>query len=225
MPRPEVPGVGPLRDVARRLRPLGSSAAYWERRYRAGGTSGEGSYGANATMKADIVNRVVVEHDLASVTEFGCGDGNQLTLLQMQRYVGLDVSAAAIETCSRHFSGDATKSFFRYDPEHFVDRARVFRADLALSQEVIFHLVEDDVFDRYMTHLFDAADRLVLICSTNHEERPTKHVRHREFTAWVADRRPEWQLRETLANPLPPGPDGEPAVADFYLFGPAATGV
>jgi hypothetical protein len=214
------PGVKQARSVVRRLRPLGSSASYWERRYRAGGTSGEGSYGENARMKADIVNRIVAEHHVESVVEFGCGDGNQLSMLDLDCYIGLDVSAAAIEMCAERFAGDVTKSFFRYDPGHFIDQARVFARDLALSQEVIFHLVEDEVFELYMHHLFAAADRLVLICSSDHDLRPTKHVRHRNFTTWVAAHITGWSLVEHVANPLPFDPTtSEGIVADFYLYG------
>ncbi len=214
-----LPGARQARAAVRRLRPLGSSASYWERRYRAGGTSGAGSYGRNAAVKAEVVNRVVREHQVGSIVEFGCGDGNQLSLIEVPSYVGLDVSAAAIEMCAARFAGDESKSFFRYDPGHFVDRSRVFARDLALSQEVIFHLVEDDVFELYMDHLFDAAERFVLICSSDLDLRPTKHVRHRVFTRWVSQHRPEWVLAEQVPNPLPQdASSGEGMLADFYLY-------
>jgi hypothetical protein len=48
-----------------------------------------------------------------------------------------------------------------YDPHYFVDHQGLFRAELGLSLEVIFHLVEDDVFDVYMRHLFASATRFV----------------------------------------------------------------
>lgn len=51
------------------------SAAYWEKRYERGGTSGPGSCGRLAQFKAEVVNRFVAEHDVQSVVEFGCGDG------------------------------------------------------------------------------------------------------------------------------------------------------
>jgi hypothetical protein len=214
------PGMRRLRRAVRRARPLGSSAEYWERRYRAGGTSGSGSYGSNARAKADVVNRVVREHDVASVVEFGCGDGNQLSLLDVPSYIGLDVSPTAIDLCTTRFADDMSKSFFRYDPVHFVDRAGVFRCDLALSQEVIFHLVEDDVFDRYMTQLFAGANRLVLICSSDHEATHAKHVRHRKFTDWVAAHKPSWSLIERIEGPSSSGPgDDDGLFADFFVYG------
>jgi cyclopropane fatty-acyl-phospholipid synthase-like methyltransferase len=211
--------MGSARDVIRRLRPLGGSAAYWERRYRGGGTSGAGSYGENAEAKAAIVNQTVAAHAVTSVIEFGCGDGNQLTLLDVPRYVGLDVAPAAIDMCARRFENDPTKSFFRYDPEHFADRAGVLRCDLALSQEVIFHLVEDEVYERYMSQLFAAASRLVLVCSSDRDEAVTKHLRHRRFTAWVTANHPDWSLAEHTPSPRPVDPlTGQGLDADFFLF-------
>jgi hypothetical protein len=56
------------------------SADYWERRYAEGGDSGHGSYGRFAEFKAEVLNRFVAEQRIESIVEFGCGDGNQLTL-------------------------------------------------------------------------------------------------------------------------------------------------
>ena len=72
-----------------------SSVAYWEGRYRAGGNSGAGSYGRLATFKAGFVNGFVELNAIRSAIEFGCGDGNQLSLLSVPRYTGVDVSPTA----------------------------------------------------------------------------------------------------------------------------------
>ena len=88
--------------------------------------------------------------------EFGCGDGNQLSLAEYPSYIGLDVSRTAIGLCQRRFSGDPAKSFFLYDGTCFTDRAGVFAADLALSLDVVYHLTEDAVFETYLRHLFAA---------------------------------------------------------------------
>ena len=90
--------------------------------------------------------------------EFGCGDGHQLSLAEYPGYIGLDVSRSAIGLCQRRFTGDRTKSFFLYDGACFTDRSSLFTADLAISLDVIFHLIEDAVFDTYMTHLFAAGE-------------------------------------------------------------------
>ena len=48
--------------------------------YASGGSSGPGSYGRLAAGKADFLNRFVEDHQIKTVLEIGCGDGNQLSL-------------------------------------------------------------------------------------------------------------------------------------------------
>lgn len=124
-----------------------SSAAYWERRYTHGGTSGVGSYGDLAKSKATFLNDFVRGHGIKSVVEFGCGDGNQLSLADYPSYVGLDVSRSAVESCVRRFVDDPTKSFYLYDGDCFADNAQLFTADLALSLDVVYHLTDDKTFE------------------------------------------------------------------------------
>jgi SAM-dependent methyltransferase len=174
----------------RTKRAFDGSANYWDSRYQLGNDSGAGSYGRFAVNKAAFVNGFVAEQGVESVIEFGCGDGNQLALARYPRYLGLDVSREAVRTCRARFEGDATKQF------KLVDEYAGERADLGLSLDVIFHLVEDDVFGEYMTRLFDAADRYVIVFSTNTNRRTPidrAHVRHRRFTDW-ADGRGDWRL-------------------------------
>jgi len=197
------------------------SAAYWENRYNAGGTSGVGSYGKLAEFKASVLNWFVAEKKITSVIEFGCGDGNQLLYAIYPRYIGLDVARKAIRLCQEKFKNDVTKSFFLYDPECFVDGAGVLRADLALSLDVLFHLVEDQVFTRYMGLLFQAGQRFVIIYSSNHDEITcSPHEREREFTNYVAAHFPQWELIAKIENQYPlskyPAPLG--SLADFYIY-------
>jgi SAM-dependent methyltransferase len=197
------------------------SKSYWERRYANGRNSGAGSYGRLAKFKAEFLNSLIPRYDIKSVLEFGCGDGHQLTLGNYPRYMGLDVSRTAIQLCRTTFAGDDTKSFRLFDPIAFVDRDRWLHADLALSLDVIYHLVEDKVFHAYMTHLFRAADRFVVIYSSNEDLRPVSpHVRHREFVRWVAEHQSDWQLVEHLPNryPFDPRQQKETSRAEFFVF-------
>jgi SAM-dependent methyltransferase len=208
-----LPGVRRLSLMRQRFGFKGS-AAYWEQNYTDGGTSGEGSYGVLARAKAEFLNAFVREHEVKSVIEFGCGDGNQLSLVSYGSYVGLDVSAAAIERCMSLFSGDESKSFFLYDGRYFRDRAQLFSADLAISLDVIYHLVEDVVFEAYMSHLFAAGGRYVVVYSSNElVQRTAPHVRHRQFTAWIDSHCPHWRLVHAET-----GPGSWPGKADFYVY-------
>jgi hypothetical protein len=208
-----IPGVRQLSSLRQRLGFNGSSA-FWEQRYARGGTSGEGSYGDLAVGKARFLNAFVKDNDVQTVIELGSGDGNQLSLAAYPQYIGLDVSKTAIELCKIRFAGDPGKSFFLYDSSCFVDRAGLFKADLALSLDVIYHLVEDPVFEVYMVHLFEAAKRYVVIYATN-DAIPSgaPHVRHRRFSAWVEANRPEWELENVNR-----GPGSEHGRPDFFVY-------
>ncbi len=200
-----------------------SPTRYWRKRYRRGGISGDGSRGVLATYKAETLNRIIAEERIGSVMDFGCGDGVQIAMLDVPRLTGLDVSPDALEQCRAACADKAGWSFFRVDNrEKWAGR----RHDMALSLDVIYHLVEDEGFAAYMTDLFDHASMLVVIYSSDAAiPVPAKHVRHRPVSEWVERHRPDWCLRARLPNPHARAV-GTPAMpgktfAQFMIFEPA----
>lgn len=189
---------------------------YWIRRYQKGRTSGSGSYGKLAIFKADTLNSFVKEKKINTIIEYGCGDGNQLNYAQYPDYIGFDVSPKAIELCNELNKNDLTREF------RLLDQYQGERADLTLSLDVIYHLVEDDVFSCYMERLFDSADRFVIIYSSNFEnnaEDQAQHVRHRKFTSWVEDHQKDWQLAKFIPNRFPySAANLKGSLADFCFF-------
>jgi hypothetical protein len=191
-----------------------NSKEYWEERYSGGGDSGAGSYGKMADFKAEIINNFIAENNISSAIEFGCGDGNQLEKFNMESYIGLDVSKTAIDQCLESFEGDEQKSFFLYDPEYSRDNHGIFQADLALSLEVIFHLTEDDLFEKYMFDLFDSAKEYVIIFSSNKDSNNgPPHVKHRNFTQFIDENLPRWSLKQKIENRYP-----EESFSSFYIY-------
>jgi SAM-dependent methyltransferase len=190
-----------------------NSQSYWENRYLAGGTSGVGSYDVQGRYKADFINDFVRENAITSVIELGCGDGNQLDLAEYPLYLGIDIAGAAIKRCIESFPDDGSKSFMTYDLRTFADRARFVHADLALSLDVVFHLVEDDVYEAYMRALFNAADRFVIIYARDRDEAPAlkRHVRWRKFTLWIERNAAGWERSR-----FEPGPHA--GYQDFHVF-------
>jgi SAM-dependent methyltransferase len=208
-----LPGVRKLSLLRQRMAFRGS-ASYWEQRYSHGGTSGDGSYRAPAEDKAAFLNDFIHKREVRSIIEFGCGDGNQLSLTDCPRYIGLDISRSAIALCQHRFADDPTKSFFLYDGACFTDHAGLFTADLAISLDVIYHLTEDQVFETYMTHLFAAGAKYVIVYATNGEIRGTApHVRHRRFTSWVAAHCSDWRLLEVTQ-----GTRSSPDCPDYFTY-------
>jgi SAM-dependent methyltransferase len=194
----------------------GSSTEYWESRYASGRNSGGGSYSRLADFKAEILNAFVAGHAIQSVIEFGCGDGNQLSLAVYPRYIGLDVSKTIVEKCRQLFKADPSKSF-----ELMADYAGE-QADLALSLDVVFHLVEDDVFEAYMRTLFGASGTYVIVYSSNSAEigGAGRHEKHRRFTDWVDANETGWKLVEHIPNRYPyAGDSATGSPADFFVYG------
>jgi hypothetical protein len=213
-----------IRNIAREAMKIWSprrqknfaSAEYWEGRYKSGGNSGSGSYNRLAEYKAEILNKFVSENNICSVIEFGSGDGAQLKLTRYPEYVGVDVSRTAIAATTKEFAGDPTKRFVHSD-----DLGPDDVADLSLSLDVIYHLVEDGVFERYMGQLFDASRRFVIVYSSNMDRKSDAvHVRHRKFTDWVERHRSDFVLTNVLKNPYPEGISDidNTSFADFFFF-------
>jgi hypothetical protein len=193
------------------------SGIYWEQRYARRGNSGVGSYGKFAAFKAEILNTFVVDNDVRAVIEFGCGDGNQLLLSQYPNYLGFDISETAIRRCEELFAHDRAKSF------ELAARYSGQKADLVLSLDVIYHLVEDQVFEAYMQLLFAASERYVIIYSSDTDDNQgyeSMHVRHRKFSRWIERNAGNWNLLELIPNRYPYiGDYTEGSFSDFHVYG------
>jgi len=193
------------------------SKIYWIERYQCGGRSGTGSYNQLAEFKAEILNRFVSKHNVDSIIEYGCGDGNQLKLYDIPHYLGFDISPEAISICRDLFSDDGTKSF-KMMKEYSNETA-----DLTLSIDVIYHLIEDQVYHNYMHRLFDSAQKHVIIYSSNTNSNSIfngAHIKHRKFTAWVDRHKPEWTLIKHIPNryPLRHHQKKNGSLSDFYIY-------
>lgn len=191
-----------------------SSADYWERRYHKDQGSGMGSYGALAWMKASFVNDFIKRHGIRSVIDFGAGDGNQLRWLAEVDYIGLDVAPTTVRRLQERFKGDRRKQFHLCGGPGTPLEAG-WTGQLGLSLDVIYHLVEDAVYERYMRDLFSASQEYVVIYSSNHEasDPALPHVRDRHFTPYVAGNFPDWRLILTRHNPL-----GFVSRSDFFVY-------
>jgi 2-polyprenyl-3-methyl-5-hydroxy-6-metoxy-1,4-benzoquinol methylase len=191
------------------------SAEYWEDRYKTGGNSGLGSYGKLAAFKAQFINGFIREHQVKRLLDLGCGDGNQAASLEIENYLGFDVSPSAVQRCRKKFKGDASRRFLLYEQATYLSEAAAFKADLAISMDVVFHLVEEEIFARYMDELFHSATRHVIIYSTNFDKSyPLPHQIDRHFTAYLERRMPDWELTQTQVNPY----KGIEVQADFFIY-------
>lgn len=166
-------------------------AAYWEQRYRDGRSSGAGSEGEEGAYKAQFVSGFISFWGINRVIDWGCGDGQVLAQIELNcaEYVGIDVSPTAVSRLGLKYLDDpnmffSTPSQFHPDP-----------GDLALSMDVLFHLVSPLEYYDYMHDLFRSSEYYVIIYSTDYNEPYTgNHVRRRHFTTDIKRWFPEWQL-------------------------------
>ena len=193
--------------------PFQGSAEYWERRYRGGGNSGDGSYGGLAEFKAETINAFVAENNIQTVVELGCGDGNQLGLLDVPQYTGYDIAETAVKMCTKMYADDASKNFIHYLPEEYDGQSK---AQLSLSLDIIFHLVEDEVFETYMQHLFQLSSDWVIVYSSNSEDPEAEgieHCRNRKFVDWIEVNISGWEFVKKIDNKYP-----DRSISDFYFY-------
>lgn len=186
-----------------------SPAEYRDRRYRAGKDAGEGTREERGSYKAQYVGALIKEREIASVVDWGCGDGQVLEKIDLHgaAYTGLDVSATVIERLRARFSG---RPECRFELSDGFDSRN--RCDLALSMDVLFHLPSDADYHDYLSNLFGSAERFVLVYSTDCPSgRTAGHVRRRKFSADIAERFPEWEL-SSLEPPL------DESLAAFFLY-------
>ena len=95
--------------------------------------------------------------------------------------------------------------FYRYfaNTKALSEFSNSSKAELTLSLDVIYHLIEDSVFDEYMTRLFDAADVFVIIYSSNTNDNYSSqapHVMHRKFTDWTDENLSNWTMVQHIPN-------------------------
>lgn len=135
---------------------------YWEDNYKRGGTSGSGSFGALAAFKAEVVNGIIAQNGVRRVIEFGCGDGNQLSLMHYPQYLGLDVSPSAVQMCANRYSADPSKSFMLYRPGAFANRG-FMEADMTVCLDVLYHVTDEADYRNTLRDIFSPNPRIVVL--------------------------------------------------------------
>lgn len=188
--------------------PVYTPAGYWDRRYRDGRSSGAGSEGAEGAYKAAYVSDFIVRNNVATVVDWGCGDGQVLKRMKLPKtsYTGVDVSQTIVDRMREKFPQ------YRFvgpsDDHNWEDAYR-----MSMSMDVLFHLPDDRDYFEYLDYLFNSATRHVVIYATNTQDgRTARHVFRRKFTDDIAERFLDWELKTAE----PPIRDG---LASFFVYG------
>ena len=183
-----------------------NSKKYWNNRYVKGGNSGAGSYNNLAQFKGDVINNFIEKNEIKSIVDYGVGDGNQLKLINTEKliYTGIDVSEFIISKCKEEFKDDKTKTFI-----HTNNIDNELKAELVLSCDVIYHLIEEHVYKEYMDNLFSMSNRYVIIYAPNMNYNEAIHVKKREFIEYIFDNYTTFNLIKRIKGDI-----GCP----FYIF-------
>ena len=138
--------------------------------------------------------------------DFGCGDCNQLKYIDLENvdYSGIDVS--------KHLIDKLKLDFEEHDFHTHEEIDDISNKKLTMSIDVIYHLVNDNIYHEYMVNLFNKSNNYVLVYSTDINDKGNgSHVKHRKFTDFVRDNHKDFELIEIIKN------ETELNV-DFYLF-------
>lgn len=87
------------------------------------------------------------------------------------------------------------------------------KSNLTLSLDVLYHILEEDLFIDYIKNLFNYSNNFVLIYSSNVKGIKLNHIYTRKFTDYISNLFPNWQLIEKIDQKYP-----KKSSADFYLY-------
>lgn len=195
---------------------------YWETRYYNGGNSGRGSYGSFREFKLSVINQFIEKHTIGSLVDIGCGDGSIAEGIVVPGYTGLDISASAVEKCRTRIknAGKACKHFYTLDDIPAAVKDKKFH--ISMSIDVLYHLVDDKLFEEHMKMLFEFASEWVIIYSPDKDNDPgtVEHIKHRRFTQYISDKYPDWVLKYVIKNSCTlPRDVPRNSFADFFIYG------
>jgi SAM-dependent methyltransferase len=174
-------------------------AEYWNSRYVNGGSSGAGSYGQEALMKATIINHWVQQFGIRTISEFGCGDGANLLMYKIPiAYSGYDISPKAIEICKEKTRKipNSLKYEFTSDLKNLE-----LSSHLMLCLDVWFHQTSDKDFLDMCDLLFNKfCGKYIIIYSTDTNSQFTTdglplapHMHPREVLSKIQEF-PNWEV-------------------------------
>jgi hypothetical protein len=105
---------------------------------------------------------IIQKHGIESLLDFGCRHGATLELLEVSGYLGFDPRSNDIDILRERYLSNPQKKF--------TDNVNAIkRKELAISFDVLFHLIKDSVYEDCMRSLFLSSTRFVLIYSSNTE--------------------------------------------------------
>ena len=106
-------------------------------------------------------------------------------------------------------------TFYHLDGVGFINE----KTDLLLSLDVIYHLIEDEVYDRYINNIVNHGSPNIIIYSANYEssDKFATHVRPRKFTE-NKTLSEKYNLVTIIKNKYPSTNHKKGSFSDWYIF-------
>ncbi|HEY6283189.1 MAG TPA: methyltransferase domain-containing protein [Nitrososphaerales archaeon] len=130
------------------------SEEYWEKRYREGGKSGQGSVGLARDWKWSVIKKHVSQ--VEDVVDVGCGDLSFWEGRTCERYIGVDISPHII---ARNAERRPEWAFVSSPAEKLLP----LKGRVVLCLDVLFHILDDETAKRIMENLCEYSSEWVVI--------------------------------------------------------------
>lgn len=152
---------------------------YWENRYRQGGNSGKGSRGKHREWKWSILNKYIPNID--NVIDVGCGDIAFMEGRDIKNYTGIDISQTMVD---RNIKLKPEWNFILSSADVKING---LNGDVAFCHDMLFHIMDDDVYDKILLNLIDYSNEYISIF-TWHKNPLRKWFRSIEHDSYEAYR-------------------------------------
>lgn len=193
----------------------------WEHLYKNGGNSGRGACNHYGIYKAEIINNFIRQHNLKNIIDFGCGDGNQTSLINIDNYTGIDISDYIIDKTKNKYINDISKQFFTYKELYNITPKPIY--DLSISLCVLYHLIDDNIYYNYLNDLYTFSNKYIIIYATDYND-PNIHNKnngsstfHRNFTRDIEKLYPNLELIQYIPQKYTIN-ENKPNYTNFYIY-------
>lgn len=127
---------------------------YWDTRYKRGDSSGFGSVGKLREFKWDIINKYA--GNVNEVIDVGCGDLSFWEGRNCSKYSGIDISPTIID---RNKKIRKNWKFICSPADVKID----ISSNIVLCLDVLFHIMDDDIYLKILNNLMSYSNNLVFI--------------------------------------------------------------
>ncbi len=166
---------------------------YWDHRYKKGYDSGEGSVGVHRDWKWSQIESIIPS--ISEVVDVGCGDLRFWEGKDCPSYIGLDISPTIIKqniTKRPQWGFICGNAITRYP----------FKANVVLCMDMLFHIMNDDDFDKILDNLMEYTKEWIIIYTWDKNPFSTKDdMKYQAFRKLPIERFKEFKLVHQEAEP------------------------